>query len=129
MLDLRAPREGEGNLDSHAGSELEHPIDRRGYGIRLDVTIALRAVRPSDTRPEQAHIVVDLRRCTDSRPAGFGRVLLLDRDGRGDSLYGVDIRLLHPLEELFGVRRQRLDVAALSLREECVEGEGTLPRA
>ena len=40
----------------------------------------------------------------------------------------VDVRLLHPLEELAGVGRQRLDVAALAFGVDRVEGERGLPR-
>src|SRR6185436_2972495 len=39
----------------------------------------------------------------------------------------VDVGLLHPLEELAGVGGQRLDIAALPLRIDRVEGERRLP--
>src|SRR5690606_13604319 len=57
------------------------------------------------------------------------RVLLLDRDRGADPLDRVHVRLLHPLEELLGVRRERLDVAALALGVDRVEGEGGLAGA
>ena len=41
----------------------------------------------------------------------------------------VDVRLLHHLEELAGVGRQALDVAALALGIDGVEGEARLARA
>ena len=40
----------------------------------------------------------------------------------------VDVRLLHQAEELAGVRREGLDVAALALRVDRVEGEARLAR-
>src|SRR5262249_58772552 len=51
------------------------------------------------------------------------RRLLLDRDGGRQPLDGVDLGLLHLLEELPGVRREALDVAALALGVDRVERE------
>ena len=61
---------------------------------------ALAADRPADARPEQPHVVVDLGRGANSRPRVADGVLLADGDGRADALDPLDIRLLHPLEEL-----------------------------
>src|SRR5262249_2278177 len=55
--------------------------------------------------------------------------LLLDRDRGGEPVDRVAIGLLHPLEELARVRRQRLDVSTLALGIEGVEGERRLARA
>ena len=49
-------------------------------------------------------------------------------DGR-DALELVDQRLRHPLEELLGVGRERLDVPPLPFGVQGVEGERALPRA
>src|SRR5262249_57602029 len=54
---------------------------------------------------------------------------VLDGDGRREGVYGVGVGLVHLLEELASVRRQRLDVAALPFRVEGVEGERRLSRA
>jgi hypothetical protein len=48
---------------------------------------------------------------------------VLDRDRGREPLDRVDLGLLHLLEELPGVRRQRLDVAALAFGIDRVEGE------
>ena len=55
--------------------------------------------------------------------------LLVDRHRRGQALDEVDVRLVHLPEELAGVGRQRLDVAALAFREDGVEGQAGLARA
>src|SRR6187402_2420207 len=55
--------------------------------------------------------------------------LLLDRNGRRETFNRVDIRLFHQAEELARVRGQRLDVAALSLGVDRVEGERRLARS
>jgi hypothetical protein len=70
-------------------------------------------VRHADVGEEQPEVVVDLGDRADRRPrVGPGR-LLLDRDGRRQAVDEIDVRLLHLLEELAGVGRQRLDVAPL----------------
>src|SRR5439155_11777290 len=55
--------------------------------------------------------------------------LLLDGDGRRETLDAVAVRFLHLLEELTGVRGERLDVAPLPLGVERVEGERGLAGA
>jgi hypothetical protein len=87
------------------------------------------AVRIADARVEQAQVVVDLRDGANRRARVVRGGLLLDRDGRRQALDEVDVGLLHQLQELPGVRGQRLDVAALALGVERVEGERALARA
>src|SRR5207249_9678995 len=65
----------------------------------------------------------------DGRAGVPPRPLLLDGNRGGEALDGVAVGLLHLLEKLARVGRQRLDVAALALRVEGVEGERRLPRA
>ena len=55
--------------------------------------------------------------------------LLVDGDGGAEALDVVDVGLLHAAEELAGVGGEGLDVAALALGVDGVEGEGTLARA
>ena len=57
------------------------------------------------------------------------RVLLADGDRRADAVDAIDVGLLHPLEELPRVGRERLDVAALPFRVDGVEGERGLARS
>ena len=45
-----------------------------------------------------------------------------------DVLDGVDVRLLHAIEKLAGVGREALDVPALTLGVQDVEGDGGLAR-
>src|SRR4029453_17539210 len=56
-------------------------------------------------------------------------VLLADRNRGADSLDAVDVRLLHPLEELTSVRGQRFDVATLAFRIDRIEGERRFARS
>src|SRR3989442_9532645 len=77
-------------------------------------------------RPQEPQEVVDLRGRADGRAAARSGVLLLDGDGWRDSLDRVHQRLRHPLEKLLGIRRERLDVAALALGVEGVERQRAL---
>ena len=98
------------------------------HGVDLDLVPALHAGLRPDPGPQQAQEVVDLRGRADSRAAAGRGVLLLDRHRRRDAFDRVHERLGHPLEELLGVGRQRLDVAPLPLGVEGVEGERALAR-
>ncbi len=83
----------------------------------------------ADPGEEEAEEVVDLGRRSHGR-AGVGRDgLLVDGDRRRDALDRLHLGLLHLVDELAGVGRETLDVAALALGEEGVEGEGRFPRA
>ena len=78
---------------------------------------------------EQPQKVVDLRQRTYGT-AGVGRRrLLLDGDGRANTTDVVHLRLLHPHQELPGVTRQALDVAALPLGKKRVHGDARLAAA
>ncbi len=117
------------HLEAGALLHRQHLVDdllRRLPGDRL---AAVRAVRLTGAGVEQAEVVVDLGDRADGRPrVAVGR-LLVDRDGRRQALDEVDVGLVHLPEELAGVGRQRLDVAALALGEDRVEGEAGLARA
>ena len=86
-------------------------------------------VRLSAVREEQPQRVVDLRLRPDRRAGVADAVLLLERDGRRHGLDGVDVGTIEPLQELTGVRRERLRVPPLPLRVERVERQGRLARA
>ncbi len=90
---------------------------------------ALGAVGHADAGVEQPQVVVDLGDRADRGARVAGRGLLVDRDGRRQALDEVDVGLVHLPEELPGVGRQRLDVAALALGVDRVERQRRLPRA
>ena len=109
--------------------EPEHLVDDRLDRLAGDRPPADRAMRPADTCVEQAQVVVDLRHRADRRARVPRGRLLVDRDRRREAVDRVDVRLLHHLQELPRVGGQRLDVAALALRVDRVEGEAGLARA
>jgi hypothetical protein len=89
----------------------------------------VRTVRVAHTRVEQAEVIVDLGDGAYRRSRIVRRRLLLDRDRRRQALDQVDIRLLHELQELPRVRRQRFDIATLPLGVQRVEGQRALARS
>ena len=94
-----------------------------------DRPAADRAVRPADARVEQAQVVVDLGDRADRRARVARGRLLVDRDRRREPVDRVDVGLLHHLQELARVGGERLDVAALALGVDRVEGERRLARS
>jgi hypothetical protein len=75
------------------------------------------------SRHEQLQVIIDFRHRSDGRARAFDRVRLLDRDGRWNSTNFVNLGLVHAIEKLPRVGAESLDVAALALRVNCVEGE------
>src|SRR5713226_4975982 len=107
-------------LPEHA---VHHLLDR----LRRDDAVARRAVRHADPREEHAQVVVDLGDGADGRARVLRRRLLLDRDRRRQALDRVHLGLLHLLEKLPRVGGERLDVAALALGVDRVEGQRRFP--
>ena len=109
--------------------ELQHLVDDRVERLPRDRLAADRAMRPADPRVEQAQVVVDLGHGADRRARVARGRLLVDRDRRAEAVDVVDVRLLHHLQELARVRGERLDVAALALGVDRVEGKATTCRS
>ena len=105
------------------------PAGHRLRRLPRDFRPAAAADRAADAGEEQPQVVVDLRGGADRGARVPDAVLLADRDGGTDAVDAVDVRLLHPFEELPGVGRQRLHVAPLPLGVDRVEGQRRLPRA
>ena len=126
---LAAAHDGGEQVQARALRERHHPVDHLADRLRRDRLAGSGRVRDADPRPEQAHIVVDFgdRRHGRARIAA-GR-LLLDRDGGRQPLDMVDVRLLHHLQELARIGRQRLDVTPLSLGIDGVERQRRLARS
>ena len=78
----------------------------------------------ANTCVEELQIVIYFGCCTYRR-AGVARDdLLLDSNGWGDTLDKVDIGLFDTAKKLTGIRREALDIAALTLGKDGVEGKG-----
>jgi hypothetical protein len=123
-------------LDDGAEHEQARPL---GQGVDLvddlldalarDLAPARGAVRMADAGEQQAQVVVDLGDRADRRSRVSAGALLVDRDRRAQAVDLVDVRLLHLAQELARIGGQALDVAALALGVDRVEGEAALARA
>src|SRR5712692_485667 len=87
------------------------------------------AVKLRCAREKQHQVVVQLGHGADRRARGAHRVGLVDGNRGRDALDGLDLGLVHTVEELARVRAEGLDVAPLPLGVERVEDERRLPRA
>ena len=83
----------------------------------------------ADACEEQAQVVIDLGHGADGRSRVARCALLVDRDRRRQAVNLVDVRLLHLAQELARVGAERLDIAALALGIDRVEGEAALAAA
>ena len=129
VLALAAAHDRRQHHELGALRKRHHLVDDLLRRLRLDRAAAVVAVRMADAGPEQAQVVVDLGDRADRRTRVAAGRLLVDRDGRRQALDRVDVGLVHLAEELARVGRERLDVAALALRVDGVEGEARLARA
>ena len=126
---LRPRTTGRHDLEAGALGQLEHPVDDLLGGLARHGPPADRAVGMADAGIQKAQVVVDLGDGADGRARVAGGRLLVDGDGRRQALDEVDVGLVHLAQELAGVGREGLDVAALALGVDGVEGQGGLPRA
>ena len=129
VLALAAPHDRRQHLEAGALGQLGQAVDDLLGGLALEAHAVLRAVRHADAGVEQAQVVVDLGDGADRRARVAGRRLLVDGDGRRQTLDEVDVGLVHLAEELPGVDAERLDVAPLALGVDGVERQGGLARA
>ena len=126
VLALAAAHDRRQHLEAGALGQLQDAVDDLLRRLALQPGAVVRAVLDADAGVQQAQVVVDLGDRADRRAGVAAGRLLVDRDRRRQALDDVDVGLVHLPEELAGVRRQRLDVAALALGVDRVEGEARL---
>ncbi len=122
---LTLPAHHQGGEDHQLGvlRQFQHRVHHLRHRLRRQGDAVFRALRIADAGVQQAQVIVDLG---DRADCGTGIVagrLLLDRDRRAQPLDEVDVGLLHQLQELPRVRRERLDIAPLAFGVEGVEGQ------
>ena len=123
VLALAAAHDRRQQIEPGAFGQRQHAVDHLRDDLALDRQARGGRIGHADARPQQAHVVVDLGDGADGGARIFRRRLLLDRDRRRQAVDLVDVGLLHHLQELARIGRQRLDVAALALGIDGVEGE------
>src|SRR5262249_1325054 len=130
----KVPRDGhwEGDDDARIPRGLcsggEAGIYRIGRIARYAVA-ASAAEEPGGAPEEELQVIVELRHGAHGRSRGTHRIGLVDGDRGRDAFDRVHLRLVHAVEELPRVRRERLDVAPLALGVERIEYERGLARA
>ena len=97
--------------------------------FRAHRAFALRAGTFRQPREDHFQVVIDLRDGADGGARAADIVDLLDGNGGRDAFDAVHQRLVHALKELARVRRKGLDVTALPLGIDGVEGQRRLARA
>ncbi len=128
VLALAAPHDRGQHLEAGPLGQLEDPVDDLLGRLAGHRPAAGGAMGMPDAGVEQPQVVVDLGDGPDRR-AGVARGgLLVDGDGRREPFDEVDVGLVHLAQELAGVRREGLDVAALALGVDGVEGQRRLAR-
>ena len=123
VLALAAAHDRRQQIEPGAFGQRQHAVDHLRDDLAFDRQPRGGRIGHADARPQQAHVVVDLGDGADGGARVLRRGLLLDRDRRRQAVDLVDVRLLHHLQELARIGRQRLDVAALALGIDGVEGE------
>ena len=104
-------------------------VDHLADGLRLQRDAVFRAARRADPGIEQPQVVVDFGDGADGRPRIVRGRFLFDGNGRRQAFDVIHIRLFHHRQELPGIGRQRLHVAALALGVNGVEGQRRLAGA
>ena len=128
-LALPAAHDRRQHVDALVRRVQSHHVDDALERLRRDLLAALGTVRHADVGEQQPEIVVDLGDRAHGRSRVRPRGLLFDRDRGRQAFDEIDVGLLHLLEKLAGVRRQRLDVSALAFRVDRVERQRRLARA
>ena len=123
VLALAAAHDRRQQIEPRAFRQRQHAVDHLRDDLALDRQARGGRIGHADARPQQAHVVVDLGDGADGGARVLRGRLLLDRDRRRQAVDLVDVRLLHHLQELARIGRQRFDVAALALGIDGVEGE------
>ena len=129
VLALAPARDRREQIEPRAFGQRQHPVDHLAHGLALDRKPRGRRIGHTHPGEQEPHIVVDLGDRADGRARVARGRLLLDGDGRRQALDMVHVRLLHHVEELPGIGRQRLDIAPLALGIDGVEGERGLAGA
>ncbi|EDT04029.1 hypothetical protein BamIOP4010DRAFT_2430 [Burkholderia ambifaria IOP40-10] len=80
-------------------------------------------------RVQQLQVIVELGHRADRRTRAADRVGLVDRDRGRHAVDALDLRAVHPVEELPRIRAEGLDVAPLAFRVQRVEYEARLAGA
>ena len=129
VLAFAAAHDRREQIKPRAFRQSKNAVDHLRHGLALDRQAGRRRVGHADARPQQPHVVVDLGDGADRRARIARGGFLLDGNGRRQAVDLVDVRLLHHFQKLPRVGGKALDIAALALGINRVEGERGFARA
>src|SRR5690606_4704949 len=105
------------HLVASAGLQRHELVGDLLHRLARDTLAAHGTVGDADSRPQQTHVVVNLRDRADRRSRVAVGGLLVDRHGRAETLDEVDVWPVDLAKELASIGGEGLDVATLALRE------------
>ncbi|CAM5197758.1 hypothetical protein CDEN61S_01756 [Castellaniella denitrificans] len=121
-------RHGEGDHQAgiSGGAQAVQLVPDAGGVVARHRPGAAAAMQVAGAGVEQLQVVVELRHRAHGAARIAHRVDLVDGDGGQDAFDAVDLGLVHAVQELARVGRERLDVAALAFGVQGVEGQRAL---
>ncbi len=126
---LAAARDRREQIKLGAFGQRQHAIDHLRNGLAFDRQSGRRRIGHADARPQETHVIVDFGDGADRRARVLRGCLLFDRNGRRQAVDLIDVRLLHHLQKLARIGRERLDITPLAFGIDRVEGERRLAGA
>ena len=105
ILALAAPDHRRQQVEARALGQFHRPVDHLADRLALDRQAGGRRIGNAHARPQQAHIVIDLRHGADGGARVAAGRLLLDGNGGRQALDAFHVRLLHQFEELARIGR------------------------
>ena len=98
-------------------------------GVAPHRLAAVPAMQRAGAREQQLQVIVELGHRADGGARGAHRIRLVDGDGRRNAVDAIDRGLVHAIEELPRVGRERFDVAPLTFGVQRVEHQRGFSRA
>ena len=105
ILTLAVPYQWRQNQDVTTSGDILNGINNLLHRLRGYLPPALRTVRMTDAGKKQPQVIIGLGYCAHSGARIFRRPLLVNRYGGAQALNIVNLRLLHPAQELAGISR------------------------
>ena len=129
MLALALAYDGRKQLHPLAFGIGHHLLHHLVDGLLLDLLAADGAVGRTHSGPQQTQIVVDLRHRAHGGAGILGGGLLVDGDGRTQTVNGVHIGLVHLPQEHSCIAAQALHIPPLTLGIDGIKGQAGLAGA
>ena len=129
VLALAAAHDGGQQDGALAFKACQQAVGDLAGALLLDLAATDRAVRGAHAGVQQPQVVVDLGDSADRAAGVVAGGLLVDGDRRGQARDALHVRFLHQAQELARVRAEALDIAALALGVDGVEGQSALAAA